>query len=141
MNESHSQNIIFYSHLGEMVYKKNHMRTWTASHIMKKSNAHQIMGAQGTMSRCFATNVSNKTLICYACTWMPTFTCTNIHWAGRKNYMLGASPAGPGRAFNRGWRALTTMLMFGRKSASYCTHKAATAAICNEDKMSSTAAL
>jgi len=55
--------------------------------------------------------------------------------------MLGASPAGPGRAFNRGWRALTTMLMFGRKSASYCTHKAATAAICNEDKMSSTVRL
>ena len=33
-------------------------------------------------------------------------------------------------AFNRGWSALTTMLMFGRKSASYCTHNAATAAIC-----------
>jgi len=32
------------------------------------------------------------------------------------------------RAFSRGWRAFTTMLMFGRKSASYCTHNAATAA-------------
>lgn len=49
-------------------------------------------------------------------------------------YELGVSPAGPGLAFNRGWRALTTMLMFGRKSASYCTHKAATAAIYNQDK-------
>ena len=32
------------------------------------------------------------------------------------------------RAFSRGWRAFATMLMFGRKSASYCTHNAATAA-------------
>lgn len=50
----------------------------------------------------------------------------------RENHVLGVSPAGPGRAFKRGCRALTTMLMFGRKSASYCTHKAATAAICSE---------
>jgi hypothetical protein len=59
----------------------------------------------------------------------------------RKNYMPTDSPAGPGRAFSRGWRALTTMLMFGRKSASYCTHKAATAAICNEDTESLKVAL
>ena len=52
----------------------------------------------------------------------------------RQNHQLCASPAGPGRACNSGWRALTTMLMFGRKSASYCTHKAATAAICNSDR-------
>lgn len=37
---------------------------------------------------------------------------------------------GPERACNRGFRALTKMLIFGRKSASYCTHKAATAANC-----------
>jgi hypothetical protein len=30
----------------------------------------------------------------------------------------------------RGDKALTTMLMLGRNSASYCTHKAATAASC-----------
>jgi hypothetical protein len=30
-----------------------------------------------------------------------------------------------------GDNALTTMLIFGRNSASYCTHKAATAASCN----------
>lgn len=52
----------------------------------------------------------------------------------REIHVLGVSPAGPCLAFNSGWRALTTMLMFGRKSASYCTHKAATAAICNSDK-------
>lgn len=49
-----------------------------------------------------------------------------------RTYEFDASPDGPGRAFNRCWRALTTMLMFGRKSASYCTHKAATAANCNK---------
>jgi hypothetical protein len=32
------------------------------------------------------------------------------------------------RAFSRGWSAFTTILMFGRKSASYWTHNAATAA-------------
>jgi hypothetical protein len=55
--------------------------------------------------------------------------CTNAHARDREVYKLGVSPACPGRAFNSGWRALTTMLMFGRKSDSYCTHKAATAAI------------
>lgn len=44
-------------------------------------------------------------------------------------HKLGASPGGPDRVFSSGWSALTTMLMFGLKSASYCTHKAATAAI------------
>lgn len=59
--------------------------------------------------------------------------CTNAQThrqSEREVYKLGVSPACPDRAFNSGWRALTTMLMFGRKSASYCTHKAATAAIC-----------
>ena len=49
-------------------------------------------------------------------------------------HIFGASVGGPERACNKGWRALTTMLMFGLKSASYCTHKAATAAICFQQK-------
>lgn len=35
----------------------------------------------------------------------------------------------PDRLCSKGLRALTTMLMLGRKSPSYCTHRAATAAI------------
>lgn len=42
---------------------------------------------------------------------------------------LQVSGAGAG-GFNSGWRAFTTMLIFGRNSASYCTHNAATAASC-----------
>lgn len=48
----------------------------------------------------------------------------------RSFHVWPLSPVGPERVFNRGWSAFTTMLIFGRKSASYCTHKAATAAIC-----------
>lgn len=48
--------------------------------------------------------------------------------------LLAAAVATAGRLLDRlcsnGLRALTTMLMLGRKSASYCTHRAATAAIC-----------
>jgi len=54
----------------------------------------------------------------------------NKKWGAHE---LGASQLAPAPAlglFDRGWSALTTMLMFGRKSASYCTHNAATAAIC-----------
>ncbi|URE38699.1 STYKc [Musa troglodytarum] len=43
----------------------------------------------------------------------------------------GPSPGWPDRVFSRGCSALTTILMFGLKSASYCTHKAATAANCS----------
>jgi len=39
---------------------------------------------------------------------------------------LESGPAG--FALRSGWRAFTTIVMFGRKSASYCTHSAATAA-------------
>lgn len=35
----------------------------------------------------------------------------------------------PGRLCSKGFRALTTILMLGRNSPSYCTHRAATAAI------------
>ena len=45
-------------------------------------------------------------------------------------YVADAAVGAGAGAFNSGWRALTTMLMFGRNSASYCTHNAATAAIC-----------
>jgi hypothetical protein len=56
------------------------MTRWAASHMKKKkSNACQIMGAQGKVSKCFATYASNKTLIYYACIWMRAFTCTIIH--------------------------------------------------------------
>ena len=41
--------------------------------------------------------------------------------------LSGAAGAGD---FRSGWSALTTMLMFGLNSASYCTHSAATAASC-----------
>jgi len=45
-------------------------------------------------------------------------------------YMFGDSFEGVERVFSRGCKAFTIMLMFGRNSASYCTHNAATAAIC-----------
>lgn len=44
------------------------------------------------------------------------------------DYAAELPPAGADCAFNRGRRAFTIILMFARKSASYCTHKAATAA-------------
>ncbi|MCI33721.1 hypothetical protein A2U01_0054938, partial [Trifolium medium] len=43
--------------------------------------------------------------------------------------LLQVSGAGAG-AFRSGWSALTTMLILGLNSASYCTHSAATAASC-----------
>jgi len=128
MNKSHSQNISSFIHIWERWYTK-------------KSYDNMDRFTQYEKIKCASNNGSLGNDVKMFCSGMPPFTCTNIHWAGRKNYMLGASPAGPSRAFNRGWRALTTMLIFGRKSASYCTHKAATAAICNEDKMSSTVRL
>ena len=45
---------------------------------------------------------------------------------------LATSDSPPGRAFTRGCRALTTIVMLGLKSASYWTHSAATAASCTE---------
>ena len=42
---------------------------------------------------------------------------------------LGGGAAAP-EDLKSGWRAFTTMLMFGLNSDSYCTHKAATAASC-----------
>ena len=42
-------------------------------------------------------------------------------------YALESGPAGFG--LRSGWRAFTTMVMFGLKSASYWTQSAATAAI------------
>lgn len=48
---------------------------------------------------------------------------------GKRPHELVGSPPGPGRALSRGWRAFTTMPIFGLKSASYWRHKAATAAI------------
>jgi hypothetical protein len=48
-----------------------------------------------------------------------------------KKLSLFAQVSGAGvGGFRSGWRALTTMLIFGRNSASYCTHNAATAASC-----------
>lgn len=44
-------------------------------------------------------------------------------------YMLDDSFEWEDRVFSRGCRAFTIMLIFGRNSASYCTHNAATAAI------------
>ena len=47
------------------------------------------------------------------------------------NHYGAMSGAGAGTGFDesRGCSAFTTMLMFGRNSASYCTQRAATAAI------------
>lgn len=42
------------------------------------------------------------------------------------SYAWASGPAG--FELSSGWRAFTTMVMFGRKSASYWTHNAATAA-------------
>jgi len=44
-------------------------------------------------------------------------------------HLLQVSGAGAG-AFRSGWSALTTMLILGLNSASYCTQSAATAASC-----------
>jgi len=44
-------------------------------------------------------------------------------------YSLPCSACCVGLTVRRGCSAFTTMLMLGRKSASYCTHRAATAAI------------
>lgn len=52
----------------------------------------------------------------------------------RQNQVFRVSPDGPARAFKRGWSAFTTMLMLGRKSASYCTQSAATAANCSQER-------
>lgn len=49
-----------------------------------------------------------------------------------KYYDPVCSPGLDVRAFSRGSSAFTTMLMFGLKSASYCTHDAATAANCSK---------
>jgi hypothetical protein len=58
------------------------------------------------------------------------YPARKIGLSGGIHKRCGVSLVGPDRGFDRGCRALTTMLIFGRKSASYCTHKAATAAIC-----------
>jgi len=58
---------------------KSYDKMGSFTHEKKKSNACQIMGAQGKVSKCFATYASNKTLIYYACIWMRAFTCTIIH--------------------------------------------------------------
>lgn len=47
-------------------------------------------------------------------------------------HIFGFSLGAPDLAVRSGCKAFTTMLMFGRKSASYCTHRAATAASCFE---------
>jgi len=50
-------------------------------------------------------------------------------------HLLQLSGAGAGAGvFRSGWSALTTMLIFGLNSASYCTHSAATAASCMVNK-------
>lgn len=45
-------------------------------------------------------------------------------------HLLQLSGAAGGGTFRSGWSALTTMLIFGLNSASYCTQSAATAASC-----------
>nr|GMD66660.1 hypothetical protein Iba_chr12cCG17140 [Ipomoea batatas] len=58
---------------------------------------------------------------------------TRLSSLGCCNYHVCPAPTSPpipGRVFRRGWSAFTTMPMFGLKSASYCSHKAATAANC-----------
>jgi len=48
----------------------------------------------------------------------------------KRFYLLQLSGAAGAGDFRSGWSALTTMLIFGLNSASYCTHSAATAASC-----------
>lgn len=85
-------------------------------------------------------NNTSGTLIQYASKRVITDTCHKDNWSTQSAiwkkemndsgiYMFGDSFAWVERVFSRGCKAFTIMLMFGRNSASYCTHSAATAAI------------
>jgi hypothetical protein len=71
-------------------------------------------------------------------TWREHWCLVSMHASNNKLsgsirvqfYSLPYSACCVGLTVSRGCSAFTTMLMFGRKSASYCTHRAATAAIC-----------
>lgn len=66
------------------------------------------------------------------------FFTSSLSWVGQasEDVVLGAAAGGAwGFCWRRGESALTTMLMLGLNSDSYCTQRAATAASCIPQKM------
>ena len=61
---------------------------------------------------------------------LPSQVPSHATWPQLAGSVAGSDGAGAGLCWRRGESAFTTMLMLGLNSASYCTHRAATAASC-----------
>lgn len=98
---------------------------YTASTILKSTDSDLNQTNSANAMRLETLDLSGISTEYLEFTRLSSLGCCNYHVCPAPT-----SPPIPGRVFRRGWSAFTTMPMFGLKSASYCTHKAATAANC-----------
>nr|GMD68857.1 hypothetical protein Iba_chr12dCG13280 [Ipomoea batatas]GMD70872.1 hypothetical protein Iba_chr12eCG10530 [Ipomoea batatas] len=96
---------------------------YTASTILKSTDSDLNQTNSANAMRLETLDLSGISTEYLEFTRLSSLGCCNYHVCPAPT-----SPPIPGRVFRRGWSAFTTMPMFGLKSASYCTHKAATAA-------------